>query len=75
MAFFFISFFRLTAKNTKRNEDTPHIFKIEKNKFVGIVKNQYLCPAFRAIAVMKSYLICCTGNDKQFNNYKNNGFY
>ena len=30
----------------------------------------YLCTAFRAIAVMKSYLICCVGNDKQFNNYK-----
>ena len=30
----------------------------------------YLCTAFRAIAVMKSYLICCVGNDKQFNNYQ-----
>ncbi len=28
-------------------------------------EKNYLCTAFRVIAVKKSYLICCVGHDKQ----------
>jgi hypothetical protein len=38
-----------------------------------MTKNKYLCPAFRTIAVMKSYMICCVGNDNNLI-IRKNGF-